>query len=91
VTTINDVLRFAIRGGPNTEENQRRMLETIDAHEKGYGSLEEYQEELARQDEQLRRGNQAAMAVEQGSAPDPRDAELASLRAQLAAREPAAT
>jgi hypothetical protein len=49
MTTINDVLRHLVRGGPNSEANIQRMLLTIDSHEKGYETLEDYEAELAKQ------------------------------------------
>lgn len=88
MTTMHDAIRFLLRGGPNTEENVRRMLLAVDADEKGYETLEDYEEELRKQDEARAAGNQAAMGVEQSDNPDPRDAEIANLRAQLAARDP---
>jgi len=87
MTTIHDVFRFLVRGGQNTEENQRRLLLTIEAHEKGYPDLETYEAELAKQAEVLGAGNQAAAAVEAGPNPDPRDARIAALEAQLKASE----
>ena len=89
MTTIYDVFRHIIRGGPNTETNVQRMLDTIDSAERGYQSLEDWQAEQAKQAEVLSAGNRAASAVEQSASPDPRDAEIASLRAQLEAQRPA--
>jgi hypothetical protein len=77
------VYRFLVRGGPNTEANIRRMLDTIDSAEKGYPDLETYEEELKSQAEVLGAGNRAAAEVEASPEPDPRDAEIASLRAQI--------
>jgi hypothetical protein len=85
--TINDLFRQFVRRSANTEENERQMLLMIDAHERGYETLEEYQEELDRQSQEQQAGNQAAMEVETSSNPDPRDAQIADLRAQLAERE----
>jgi len=86
--TIHDVLRGLIRGFPNHEGYQRAMLTAVDAHEKGFGSRSDYEEELRAQ----------AKALEPPAPPDARDekiaaqeAELAQLRAEAAARAAAYT
>jgi hypothetical protein len=78
--TIHDVWRGLVRGFPNTEANQRRALDMIDAHQKGFETLGEYHEELAKQREHL--ANQPA-AAEPQSAED----RMARLEAQNARLE----
>ena len=48
--TLHDVVRFLVRGSyfPD-EEQQRRALLAVDAHEKGYPDAETYEAELAKQ------------------------------------------
>jgi hypothetical protein len=82
---LHTVIRGLVQGFQNTEANKRQMLLAIEADEKGYPDLETYEAELAAQAEVLAAGNRAAMEVEQSAAPDPRDAEIASLQARLAA------
>lgn len=86
--SIHDVIRGLIRGWPNHEGYQRAMLTAVDAHEKGFGSRFDYEEELRAQ----------AKALEPAPPPDARDAriaaqeaEIAQLRAEAAARAAAYT
>ena len=48
--TLHDVVRFLVRGSyfPD-EEQQRRALLAVDAHEKGFPDAETYEVELAKQ------------------------------------------
>lgn len=62
MTTIHDVLRFLVRGGPNNEANVRQLLETIDSHQLGYPDLESYHDAQAK--EARAAANQPAAAGE---------------------------
>lgn len=80
MTTLYDAIRFGVRGGPNHEGSIRQLLLAIDAHEKGYGTAEDYQAELDAQ--------AAALAASGGPAPGETDAERAArLEARIAQLE----
>lgn len=52
--TLHDVIRNLIRGRwPNTEENQRRALLAVDAHEQGFADSASWEAELQRRAEVL--------------------------------------